>query len=87
MPALMHMCSEVPPQPAVASVLDCLKGKSAMAIARQFGKRNRNFSSEHFWARGYAVSTRGCELEQVKADLRDQNASEDQGRFEADCLG
>jgi hypothetical protein len=35
-------------------VIEFLKGKSA--IARLSGKE-RNFSGEHFWARGYAVST------------------------------
>ena len=52
-----------------------------MAIARQFGGRDRNFWGEHFWARGYGVSTLGFELEQVKAYIRDQNATNDDGRF------
>lgn len=56
-----------------------IKGKSA--IARQFGGRDRNFTGEHFWARGYAVSTVGFELEQVRAYIRDQEAADDQGRF------
>jgi putative transposase len=43
---------------SVASVIGFLKGKSAIAIARLSGKE-RNFSGEHFWARGYAVSTVG----------------------------
>jgi len=40
----------------VASVIGFLKGKSAIAIARLCGKE-RDFTGEHFWARGYAVST------------------------------
>ncbi len=35
-------------------------------MARQFSGRERNFPGEHFWARGYAVSTIGFELEQVR---------------------
>jgi hypothetical protein len=31
------------------------EGKSAIAIARESGK-DRNFTGEHFWARGNAVS-------------------------------
>ena len=46
-----------------------LQGKSAMAIARRRGKE-RNFTGEHFWARGYAVSTVGFELEQVRQYIR-----------------
>ena len=61
----VHMCIAIPPKHPVASVIGFLKGKSAMAIARLSGKE-RNFSGEHFWARGYAVSTVGFELEQVR---------------------
>ena len=81
MPDHVPMCIEVPPKHAVASVIGCLKGKSAMAIARQFGGHDRHVSGEHFWARGYAVSTVGFELEQVKAYIRDQDTSDDDGRF------
>ena len=83
MPDHVHMCIEVPPKHAVASVIGFLTGKSAMAIARQFGGHDRHVSGEHFWARGYAVSTVGFALEQVKASIRDQNTRDDDGRFEA----
>ena len=67
-------CTSVSPYPRkhpVASVIGFLKGKSAIAIARMCGKE-RNFSGEHFWARGYAVSTVGFELEQVRKYIREQ---------------
>jgi len=51
------------PKHSVASVIGFLKGKGAVAIARLCGKE-RNFTGEHLWARGYAVSTVGSELEQ-----------------------
>src|SRR3954467_6122300 len=65
MPDHVHMCIAIPPKHPVASVIGFLKGKSAIAIARLCGKE-RNVSREHFWARGYAVSTVGFELEQVR---------------------
>jgi putative transposase len=77
----IHMCIEIPSKHSVATVSGFLKGKSAIAIARQFGGRERNFTGEHFWARGYAVSTVGFELEQIRAYIRDQEAADDQGRF------
>ena len=52
-----------------------LKGKSAIAIARLGGKE-RNFTGEHFRARGYAVSTVGFELEQVRTYIRDEDAAD-----------
>jgi putative transposase len=75
------MCIEIPPKHAVASVIGFLKGKSAIAIAREFGGRERNFNGEHFWARGYAVSTVGFELEQVRKYIREQEVTDEQGRF------
>jgi putative transposase len=47
-----HICIEIPPTPAVASIIGFLKGKRAVAIARQFGGKGKNFTGEHFWARG-----------------------------------
>jgi putative transposase len=52
-----------------------LKGKSAIAIARLCGKE-RNFTGEHLWARGYAVSTVGFELEQVRQYIREQETAD-----------
>ena len=70
MPDHVHMCIVIPPKHPVASVIGLLKGKSAIAIARLRGKE-RNFTREHFWARGYAVSTVGFELEQVRNYIRE----------------
>ena len=77
----VHMCIEIPPKVAVSSVIGFLKGKSAIAIARQFGGKSRNFQGEHFWARGYAVSTVGFELEAVKKYIREQEDLDQSGRF------
>jgi putative transposase len=49
----------VGPDTAVSEVIGYIKGKAAIAVARQFGGRKRNFNGEKFWARGYAVSTVG----------------------------
>ncbi len=77
----VHMCIEIPPKYAVASVIGFLKGKSSLAIARQFDGKWRNFTGEHFWARGYAVSTVGYELEAVKRYIREQEEADQSGRF------
>ena len=77
----VHMCSEIPPKHAVASIMGFVKGKSAVAMARQFGGKLKNFTGEHFWARGYAVSTVGYELERVKRYIREQEAEDQAGRF------
>ena len=51
MPDHMHTCIAIPPKHPVATVIGFLKGKSAIAIAR-LSREERNFSGEHFWARG-----------------------------------
>ena len=79
MPDHVPMCLAIPPKPAVAQVIGFLKGKSAIAIARQFGGKERNFTGEHFWARGYAVSTVGFELEQIRAYIRKQDDEDPDG--------
>jgi len=79
MPDHVHMCSAMPPKVAVAQVIGCLQGKRAIAIARQCGGKERNFTGEHFWARGYAVSTVGFELEQIRAYIRTQEDEDPDG--------
>ena len=49
-----------------------LKGKSAIAVAREFGGKQRNFNGEKFWARGYAVSTVRFEEKQVRKYIKHQ---------------
>jgi len=73
MPDHVHMCISIPPKYSVAQVIGYIKGKSAIAVARQFSGKNRNFNGERLWARGYAVSTVGYELEEVKAYIRKQS--------------
>jgi len=80
-PDHVHMCIQIPPKYAVASVIGFIKGKSAIIIARQLGRRERNFAGEHFWARGYAVSTIGFELEAVRRYVREQEDADEFGRF------
>ena len=77
----VHLGLEMPPKPAVASVIGFLKGKSALAIARRAQEKERNFVGEHFWARGYAVSTVGFELASVKKYIREQEQADKEGRF------
>ncbi len=62
----VHMLISIPPKYSVAEIVGYIKGKSAIAVARQFGGKQRNFNGERLWARGYAVSTVGFNVEQIK---------------------
>ena len=68
----VHMLISIAPKYAVAEVIGYIKGKSAIAMALQFGVRKRNFNGERFWARGYAVSTVGFKEERVRHYIRQQ---------------
>ena len=72
----VHMMISIPPKYAVSQVVGFIKGKSAIHIARNYGERRRNFAGEHFWARGYFVSTVGLEEEVVRRYIRDQEAED-----------
>ena len=80
MPDHVHMVITIPPKYAVSAVIGFLKGKSAIAVARLQGKE-RNFSGEHLWARGYAVSTVGFELDEVRRYVREQDDADAAGQF------
>ncbi|MCB1116060.1 MAG: IS200/IS605 family transposase [Chlamydiia bacterium] len=83
----VHMLIKIPPKYSVAEVVGYLKGKSAIAVARQFGGRQRNFNGERLWARGYAVSTDGFEERQIKEYIKQQEqldgteGREEEGNF------
>jgi putative transposase len=68
----VHMLLSIPPKYAVSEVVGFLKGKSAIHIARTFMGRAKNFTGQHFWARGYFVSTVGRDEETIREYIRNQ---------------
>ena len=72
----MHMMISIPPKYSVAQVIGYIKGKSAIHIARHFGERRRNFVGQHFWARGYFVSTVGRDEEVIRRYIQRQQNEE-----------
>ena len=66
------MLVSIPPKYAVAAIVGYLKGKSAIHIARTYRGKERNFTGEHFWARGYWVSTVGADEAAIREYIRDQ---------------
>ena len=45
----VHMLISIPPKYSVAEVIGYMKGKSAIAVARQFAGKKRNFNGEKLW--------------------------------------
>ena len=68
----VHMLISIPPKFAVSQVVGYIKGKSAIHLARVYGERKRNFVGQHFWARGYFVSTVGRDEDLIREYIRHQ---------------
>ena len=72
MPDHVHMMIVIPPKYAVSQVVGFIKGKSAIHLARSYAERSRNFVGQHFWARGYFVSTVGRDEGVIREYIRHQ---------------
>jgi len=72
MPDHVHMMILIPPKYAVSQIIGYIKGKSAIHMARTYGERQRNFTGQHFWARGYFVSTVGRDEKTIREYIRNQ---------------
>jgi len=77
MPDHVHMLLSIAPKYSVAQVMGFIKGKSAIHIARVYAGRRRSFVGQHFWARGYWVSTVGKNEAAVRRYIQEQE-KEDQ---------
>jgi putative transposase len=71
-PDHVHMMISIPPKYAVSQVIGYIKGKSAIHLARVYGERKRNFVGQHFWARGFWVSTVGRDERVIREYIRKQ---------------
>ena len=72
LPDHVHMLIAIPPKYAVAQVVGFIKGKGAIHLARVYGEQKRNFVGQHFWARGYFVSTVGRDERIIREYIRKQ---------------
>ena len=85
MPDHVHMLIAIPPKYAVSQVVGYIKGKSAIHLARVYAERKRNFVGQHFWARGYFVSTVGRDEEVIRRYIRDQEKEDERLDRSASC--
>ena len=76
MPDHVHMMISIPPKYAVSQVVGFIKGKSASHIARRYSGWQRNYVGQHFWARGYYVSTVGRDEQVIREYIRRQEKAD-----------
>ena len=68
----IHMYISIPPKYSVAQALGYLKGKSAIRIHLERGKKRNPLIQKNFWSRGYFVRTVGIDGEIIKKYIQDQ---------------
>ena len=62
MPDHIHMVAIIPPKVAISELIGILKGKTAIAVFQQHKKlRTKPYWGNHFWSRGYCVTTVGID--------------------------
>jgi putative transposase len=73
----IHMVVTIPPRISISELMGILKGKTAIAIFK--GKRElktRTYWGNHFWSRGYCVTTVGLDEDKIRRYVKYQEENE-----------
>ena len=70
----VHMLMSIPPKLSVSSLMEYLKGKSALMMFDKHANLNYKFGNRHFWSEGYYVSTVGLNEATIKKYIQEQEA-------------
>jgi len=75
----IHLVVSLPPKISVSSFMGILKGKLAIKLFKSYPVlKKRPYWGNHFWARGYFVSTIGIDEEIIKKYVKYQEEQEKQ---------
>ena len=73
----IHMVAIIPPKLAVSELMGILKGKTAIAVLQQQKSlRIKPYWGNHFWSRGYCVTTVGLDEEKIRRYVKYQEDAE-----------
>jgi putative transposase len=76
-PSHIHLACSIPPKIAVSTFVGFLKGKLAIKLFRSYpGLKKKPYWGNHFWARGYFVTTFAIDAEIVRRYVRHQEKRE-----------
>jgi putative transposase len=62
----VHLCVSAPPKLSPSMIAQKIKGQTAERIFREFPQLTKRYWGQHFWARGYFVSTVGIDEATIK---------------------
>lgn len=84
----VHLVVDVPPRESISDLMGLLKGKTAIKLFKSYqGLRKKPYWGNHFWSRGYCVSTVGVDEEQIRKYVRYQEGREKQEEQEQQQCG
>jgi len=76
-PDHVHLVCSIPPKMSVSEFMGILKGKTAIMLFKSYPSlRQKPYWGNHFWSRGYFVSTVGVDEEKVKRYVKYQEDEE-----------
>jgi len=73
----VHMVVSMPPRVSISELIGILKGKTAIALFK--GKhelKKKPYWGNHFWSRGYCVTTIGMDEEKIRRYVKYQEENE-----------
>ena len=77
MPDHVHMVGIIPPKISIAEVMGIVKGKTAISIfAKEKKLRTKPYWGNHFWSRGYCVTTVGMDEKKIRQYVKYQEQAE-----------
>ncbi len=75
----IHLVVSVPPKVSISNLLGVLKGKLEIKLFKSYPiLKQKPYWGNHFWARGYFVSTAGIDKEVIKRYVKYQEKQEKQ---------
>ena len=73
----VHLLVSIPPKVSVSNFMGIIKGKTAIKLFKSFPKmKKKPYWGNHFWARGYFVSTVGINEELIRRYIKHQEKEE-----------
>ena len=73
----IHLVVSVPPKVSISEIMGILKGKLAIKLFKSYpGLKQKPYWGNHFWARGYFVSTVGIDEETIRKYVKYQEEEE-----------
>ena len=76
-PDHIHLYCSIPPKLSISSYMGFLKGKTAIKILRSYPMlRKKTYWGNHFWSRGYFVSTVGLNEDLIRRYVKYQEEQE-----------